>query len=67
MVDNSMNAEMQSGFNDAKIDFESMLSCPQCRTERCLIDSPPGSQASDYLIGQRLLWLDVKHRKHECV
>jgi len=61
-----MDAAMQQGFEDARHDFETMLSCPQCRAEKWIDATPPGSTPNSYARGWILLALDVKSRPHEC-
>ena len=59
-----MDPEMQQGYEDAKEDFGSMLSCPKCRAVKYL-ETTKGSNAA-YTRGWRLFCMNHHCWKHEC-
>ena len=59
MIETQEKLEIAEGYSDAKLDIETMLSCPVCHAIKYL-EATKGP-ASPYLKGWRLAMIDAKY------
>jgi len=60
-----MHPEMRQGYDDAKDDFSTMLSCQKCRAEAYLAATK--GTVGEYGRGWRLFCMNHHNWEHECL